>query len=89
MSFSDEEDLGLGEPTTGPIVLTVTTGAVGNPLLGDVNLDGIVNFFDIQPFIDRLTSGEYQAEADVDINGVVNFFDIAPFITFALGIPSA
>ena len=89
VSFSDEEDLGLGEPTTGPIVLTVTAGAVDNPLLGDVNLDGIVNFFDIQPFIDRLTSGEYQAEADVDTNGVVNFFDIAPFITSALGIPSA
>lgn len=50
------------------------------PLLGDVNLDGAVNFFDISFFITLLSGGTFQAEADVDENGVVNFFDIAPFI---------
>ena len=63
-------------------VLNVTPGAGGGgtPLLGDVNLDGIVDFFDIQPFIDLLAAQTFQAEADIDGNMVVDFFDIQPFI---------
>ena len=48
--------------------------------LGDVNQDGIVDFFDIAPFITVLTNGHNQAEADADQNGVVNFFDIDDFV---------
>ena len=50
-------------------------------LICDVNLDGSVNFFDIQPFIALLANGEFQAEADCNKDGFVNFLDIAPFIT--------
>ena len=50
-------------------------------LLGDVNRDGVVDFFDISPFITVLSGGEFQLEADMDQNGSVNFFDISPFIT--------
>ena len=49
-------------------------------LLGDVNLDGLVNFLDISPFISRLADMENQAEADLNEDGVVNFLDISPFI---------
>ena len=49
-------------------------------LLGDANQDGVVNFLDIQPFIDLLASQQFLAEADIDGNGVVNFLDIQPFI---------
>lgn len=49
-------------------------------LLGDVNRDGEVNFFDIAPFIEILSNDGFQAEADIDQNGAVNFLDIAPFI---------
>lgn len=49
-------------------------------LLGDVDLDGSVNFLDIGPFISVLSSQSFQAEADIDQNRVVNFLDIAPFI---------
>ena len=49
-------------------------------LLGDVNLDGMVNFLDISPFIQRLSNQEPQAEADVNQDGVVSFLDISPFI---------
>ena len=49
-------------------------------LRGDVNLDGIVNFLDIAPFILRLSEMENQAEADVNADGIVNFLDISPFI---------
>ena len=51
-------------------------------LIGDVNLDGVVNFLDIAPFIFVLQSGTFQAEADANSDGVVNFLDIAPFISF-------
>ena len=60
--------------------LRVTVAGVSEPLLGDVNLDGAVNFFDIGPFIAVLSSGEFQAEADIDGSGTVDFLDIAPFI---------
>ncbi len=57
----------------------------GPVLLGDVNLDGEVNFFDIAPFIQLLSSAGFQAEADIDQNNAINFFDIAPFIGLLSG----
>ena len=63
--------------------LTVT---LGSPfLLGDVNLDGMVTFFDISPFIAILADEGFQDEADIDRNSVVNFFDISPFIEILAG----
>ena len=50
-------------------------------LIADVNLDGIVNFLDIAPFIAILTNNTYQLEADVNQDGVVSFLDISFFIT--------
>ena len=49
-------------------------------VLGDVNRDSTVNFFDIQPFIDVLAAEGFQDEADANRDGVVNFFDIDAFI---------
>lgn len=49
-------------------------------LLGDVNLDGAVNFLDISPFISLLSAGGFQEEADIDQSLEVNFLDITPFI---------
>lgn len=56
------------------------------PLLGDVNLDGFVNFLDIAPMIAILSSSGFQAEADCDENGVVDFLDISPFIDILFGL---
>lgn len=56
------------------------TSIPGPILAGDVNLDGVVNFFDISAFIMVLTSEVFQAEADTDDSGEVNFLDIASFI---------
>ena len=53
--------------------------------LGDVNLDGSVNFLDISPFVGVLSTGGFQAEADIDQNGVVNFLDISPFVGILSG----
>ena len=50
-------------------------------LLGDVNRDGAVNFFDISLFILILANPLVEREeADVNLDGVVDFFDISPFI---------
>ena len=49
-------------------------------LIADVNLDGIVSFLDIAPFIALLTNGDFQLEADVNQDGNVNFLDISFFI---------
>ena len=56
---------------------------LSNPLQvlrGDVNLDGVVSFLDISPFIAILSAEGFQAEADCDENGIVNFLDISTFI---------
>lgn len=53
---------------------------VAPELLGDVNLDGVVNFFDIAPFIELLSTGGFQIEGDTNLSGEINFLDIALFI---------
>ena len=75
------------------IVLTIDGdgGEPGGPCgafqIGDVNQDGVVDFFDIQPFIDVLANQTFQCEADVDQSTVVDFFDIQPFINILAGLP--
>ena len=49
-------------------------------ILGDCNQNGVVNFLDIAPFIDFLTSGVYLAQADCNQDGEITFIDIASFI---------
>ena len=58
------------------VTLTVGSGV----LLGDVDMDGFVNFSDIAPFIALLSGNMFQAEADLNESGTVDFADIAPFI---------
>lgn len=58
----------------------VVDSSAGACLLGDVNVDSVVNFLDIAPFIALLTSNAFQCEGDVNEDGVVSFLDIAPFI---------
>ena len=64
------------------LTLTVEEPTV---LLGDVNLSGEVDFFDISPLISLLSTSGFQEEADINRDGVVNFFDISPFIQILSG----
>jgi hypothetical protein len=52
----------------------------GDVLLGDINLDGIVNLLDVAPFVDLINSGQFQAEGDLNGDGIVNLLDVGPFI---------
>ena len=54
-------------------------------ILGDVNGDGVVDGLDIQPFVDLLTGGGYQAEADINADAVVDGLDIQPFVDIITG----
>ena len=49
-------------------------------ILGDVNQDGAVNLLDVQPFVELLSSGDFQVEADTNGDGAVNLLDVASFI---------
>ena len=73
------EDGGVVTFTTAQ--LAISDGVTGTPLLGDIDMNGAVNFLDITPFITILASAGFQFEADIDGNGVVNFLDITPFIS--------
>ena len=69
-------------PSFGSATLDTQYGStLPSILFGDVNQDGIVNFFDVDPFIMVLSSGEFQLEADLNQDCEVNFLDIAFFIT--------
>lgn len=53
-------------------------------VLGDINLDGVVNLLDVDPFIDLLGSSGFLLGADFNQDGEVNLLDVNGFIT-ALG----
>jgi len=73
-------NLNTAEPDIFDAASIVTVSISSPVLLGDVNLDGVVNFQDISAFIAVLSSTGFQAEADIDGSGAVNFMDIGPFI---------
>ena len=72
------ETVGFFIINPGPIMGIAVS--VPEVLLGDVNLDGVVNFLDVFPFISLLNSDESQLEADLNQDGEVNFLDITLFI---------
>ena len=54
-------------------------------MTGDVNLDEDVNLLDVQPFVERVSSGDYQIEADVNLDTEVNLLDVMPFVDLLSG----
>jgi bacillopeptidase F len=66
-------------------IRVVDCGASCEPC--DANCDGVIDAFDIEPFIAILTGGQgcSPCAADTDGNGVVDAFDIEPFINCLTG----
>ena len=94
------EEIAIGAPKNVRLVRAVFSGTNGQvdinnagftgqlsatTLLGDLNLDGVVGFLDISPFIALLSTGGFQAEGDFNENGIVDFLDIAAFIAVLAG----
>ena len=76
---ASDEDLPGAQPQTLRLIVNyeVINSAV---LLGDANINGVVNFLDVAPFIGILSNGDFLAQADCNQDGEVNFLDIASFI---------
>lgn len=57
---------------------------------GDINNDGHIDFFDIDPFVAALNpaSNQYQWTADITGDGVVNQDDVDPFVAILGTNPS-
>ncbi len=92
----------IGQPDASMVVMTgadfeLTGGFwAGAPtsLVGDLNCDGALNAFDIDPFVVALTDpAQYAAQypecdidnADTNGDGVLNAFDIDPFVRLLTG----
>jgi hypothetical protein len=87
---------GLAPPVATDAVLVPPTGVLLVPLAkrlglsnGDVNLDGYLNFGDINPFVAVLTGQDtdpqHSAAADINHDGVADFRDINPFVALLSG----
>ena len=71
-----------GNLATSWVAAVPTPGAFETSfLLGDANLDGVVDFGDISRFISLLQVGTFLDQADTNRDGLVNFLDISPFIS--------
>ncbi len=56
-----------------------------DPVLGDVNLDGVANLLDVMVFVQRVFGGTYQPEADCNQDGVVDLLDVSIFVDVLVG----
>jgi hypothetical protein len=67
------------------LALNIFEFAAGPTLLGDVDMNGVVDFADIPAFIVVLQGGTFKAEADCDEDGDVDFDDIPEFVVILQG----
>ena len=85
LAFTNRTNVSALPATRSTRVGTIRLNASAVPeaeiLLGDCNLDGVVNFLDISPFIGLLSGSDYLAQADTNEDGVVDFLDISSFIS--------
>ena len=54
-------------------------------LMGDANLDGSVNLLDVVPFINLITSSEYEPRVDANFDSDVNLLDVGAFVELLTG----
>ena len=61
-------------------IQVVNCDEVPDVLIGDVNMDGVINLLDVAPFVDLISNGGFQVEADINGDGEVNLLDVGPFV---------
>ena len=79
-----DRDLVVGNLLSDDVSVFLNACSVSFPP-GDVNQDGIVSLLDVAPFVELLTTGEYQVEADINQDGSVDLLDVAPFVKLLAG----
>ena len=75
----------LGILNVSPVIQTFGEVNITTILLGDVNTDGVTNLLDVDPFVDLIGNGQFQAEADINLDGSVNLLDVNSFIDIISG----
>ena len=65
--------------------IQLTAESISMSLLGDVNMDSVVNGLDVDPFVAVLLNGPFQIEADMNQDGEVNGLDVDPFVAAVVG----
>jgi hypothetical protein len=86
--FTGHDDL-LSAAFVAPIIYEIDVVGTSAALLGDVNLDGVVNGLDVDPFVGVLLNGPFQAEADMNEDGEVNGLDVDSFVAAVVGSDAA
>lgn len=82
----DADGGGAGNPAAqGNIVLGGTFEPDMGFLVGDVNCDGFVNLLDVSPFVDLISTGQFNPKADINEDGIVNLLDVGPFVALLSG----
>ena len=55
-----------------------------NYLLGDVNLDGIINILDIIATVNFILNNEYNVSADLNDDSIINVLDIIELVNIIM-----
>ena len=65
-------------------ILTNLPSKKQNYLLGDVNLDGIINILDIIATVNFILSNEYNVSADLNDDSIINVLDIIELVNIIM-----
>ena len=63
-----------------PFIIPIHLHTLGNSILGDLNVDGLINILDVIFMVNLILDEEYNFLGDLDIDGTVNIFDIVQLI---------
>ena len=69
--------------------MSVLLNQCSSLLLVVVNQDGSVDALFVQPFVDLLIAGEFQAEANINQDGAGALLDVDPVVAAVSGTPAA
>ncbi len=84
MEFSTGGDVTYFEGQLGTRQSNVFVGGE-SVLIGDVNCDKSIDLLDVQPFVEILLSGLYEAKADINSDNEVDLLDVAPLVDLISG----
>jgi len=63
-----------------PFIIPIHLHTLGNSILGDLNVDGLINILDVIFMVNLILDEEYDFLGDLDIDGTVNILDIVQLI---------
>jgi hypothetical protein len=67
-----------------PLIIPVHINTTNSGILGDINLDGVVNIIDIVQIVNLVLNTEYISMADINDDGIINIIDIVQLVNIIL-----